>query len=83
MSSASASGRPSASLHYAVGEINGKLDQLMVAILPQLQALTQADDAMGMRLDVLENKLSWLYGAGAVVVFLIGAWEVVRVVVHL
>ena len=66
-------GRPSTSLHFAVGEINGKLDQLLSTLLPQI---TDLDG----RVAVVESKVAWATGAGAVIIFLITAWEVIRVV---
>jgi len=59
------------------------MDQLLITLLPQLQSLQANDDALGVRLDLLEGKLQWLYGGGAVVVLFITAWELIRVVIHL
>jgi hypothetical protein len=75
-------GRPSNSLHFAVGEVNGKLDQLIAAILPQLQALRDEDRLLGNRVTTLEARSYKIIGGGSVVVFLIGSWELVRYVIH-
>lgn len=80
-------GRPSTSLHFAVGQIDGKLDQLIASLLPQLQALAQADqdihlrvDGVDIRVDEIERWQARIMGGVGVVVFLVGAWEVVRYV---
>lgn len=72
-------GRPSSSLHFVVGEMNGKLDQLMASLLPQLQALREADKSQDERIGRLEVWQARIIGGGGVVVFLISAWEVIRV----
>lgn len=72
-------GRPSASLHFVVGEMNGKLDQLMASLLPQLQALREADKDHEDRIGKLEVWQARIIGGGGMVVFLISAWEVIRV----
>lgn len=82
MSTSASQGRPSASLHYAVGELSGKMDQLLLTLLPQLHELKANDEAIGLRVDGVEAKLQWLYGAGAVVVFIITSMEVIRYVIH-
>lgn len=75
-------GRPSNSLHFVVGEINGKMDQLLASILPQLQSIKQDHSSLEARVVVLEAGRWQLIGAGSVVVFIITAWEVIRYVVH-
>lgn len=74
-SSTSSPGRPSSSLHFVVGEMNGKLDQLLVTILPQLNQLRLTDEGLDNRLYSVEIKLSRYAGGGMVIIFLIGAWE--------
>lgn len=74
-------GRPSSSLHFVVGEMNGKLDQLMASLLPQLQSLREADASLDGRVKSLERGQWLVVGGGSIIVFLIGAWEVVRVII--
>lgn len=76
-------GRPSTSLHYAVGEINGKLDQLIASLIPQLNTIVANHDALEVRVGAVERRIAWAWGAGAVVVFAITAWETIRVIVHI
>lgn len=52
-------GRPSSSLHFVVGEMSGKIDQIMASILPQLQELKANDLAIEARLTVLE-RFQWI-----------------------
>lgn len=73
-------GRPSTSLHFAVGEINGKMDQLLSTILPQLADIRKDHDSLDGRVGVVETKVAWATGAGAVIIFLITSWEVIRVI---
>lgn len=68
-------GRPSNSLHYAVGEISGKLDQLMALLLPQL-----SDHET--RIASIEVTQARMIGGGAVIVFVITALEAVPYVWH-
>jgi hypothetical protein len=63
-------GRPSNSLHFAVGEISGKLDQLLVTLLPQL---TDHET----RISTVEVRQARMLGGGAVIVFIITALEAV------
>lgn len=72
-------GRPSSSLHFAVGEINGKLDQLIASLLPQFNALTQADQALDVRVTALERGQWVVIGGGVLLTFIVSAWEIVRV----
>jgi hypothetical protein len=74
-------GRPSTSLHFAVGEINGKIDQMIAQLLPQLQALRDADDSLGGRVTSLERGQWLVTGGGVIIVFLVTAWEIIRVTV--
>lgn len=71
---------PTHSVFYVIGEVNGKLDQLITTLLPQLSTLAASDEAILVRVSALENKHSWLVGVGAAVAFIITAWEVIRVV---
>jgi hypothetical protein len=80
MNAVTTGGRPSSSLHFAVGEISGKLDQLLVTFIPEIAQLKQADDALDSRVSIVELKLSRFAGGGLVVLFLIGSWEFVRYV---
>lgn len=75
-------GRPSSSLHFAVGEINGKLDQLIASLLPQLQSLRDADSSLDVRVTALERGQWLVTGGGVLIVFIVSAWEVIRVVLH-
>jgi hypothetical protein len=76
-------GRPSSSLHFVVGEMSGKLDQIMASLLPQLQALREADTDHDNRIGALEVWQARLIGGGTLLVFLITSWEIVRYVVKL
>jgi hypothetical protein len=75
-------GRPSSSLHFVVGEMNGKLDQLLTSILPQLNALRLVDEALDSRIYAVELRMSQFMGGGMVIIFLIGAWEFFRYVIQ-
>ncbi len=55
-----AAGRPSSSLHFAVGEMSGKLDQIMATILPQIADLKAMDAALDNRLSTLERD-KWVF----------------------
>jgi hypothetical protein len=58
----SPAGRPSASLHYAVGELSGKVDQILLTIIPQINDLKAADQSLSNRVTSLE-RLQWgFYG---------------------
>lgn len=70
-------GRPSASLHFAVGEMSGKLDQLLASLLPQLDALKASDAQLDARVGSLEVWQARMLGGGAVIVFIITALEAV------
>lgn len=75
-------GRPSASLHFAVGEINGKLDQLIASLLPQLQSLRDTDQSLDVRVTALERGQWLVTGGGVLIVFIVSAWEIIRVVLQ-
>lgn len=76
-----APGRPSNSLHYAVGEISGKLDQVIAYLLPQLHTIREDHAALEVRVGNNEKMIARAMGGGAVVVFLVTAWEVIRVLI--
>lgn len=75
-------GRPSHSLHYAVGEISGKLDQVIAHLLPRLTDIEASHAALEIRVGNNEKVLARFMGGGAVVVFLITAFEVIRYAIH-
>jgi hypothetical protein len=62
--------------------MNGKLDQLMASLLPQLNALRAADDALDSRVTSLEVWQGRMMGGGAIIIFLVSAFEVIRYVVR-
>jgi hypothetical protein len=68
-------GRPSASLHFAVGEMSGKLDNLTALLVPQL-----ADHET--RIGALEVWQGRLLGGGAVIVLIITALEAIPYAWH-
>ncbi len=78
----SEAGRPGSSLHFAVGEINGKMDQLIASILPQLATLAATDADLTKRVTALEVWQGRLGGAFALCIFVVGSWEVVSHVVR-
>lgn len=78
---AASPGRPSTTLHYAVGEISGKLDQMMVLLLPRLTELEANHATLDERVGTVEIRLARMAGGGAVIVFLISAYEVIRYVI--
>lgn len=61
--------------------MNGKLDQLMASLLPQLQGLRDADSALDVRVSALERGQWLVTGGGVLIVFLVSAWEIIRVVI--
>lgn len=63
-------GRPSNSLHFIVGEMNGKLDVLL--------GLRGDIDALDTRVSALEVWRGRALGVGSVIVILLGAAEVIR-----
>lgn len=74
-------GRPSNTLHYAVGEISGKLDQVIAHLIPRLSDLETSHAALEVRVGANEKVLARFMGGGAVIVFLISAYEVIRYVI--
>ncbi len=69
-------GRPTNSLVFLVGEMNGKLDNLIFAM-----------PALNRRVDDVENEVSKIkvllargMGGGGVILFLITSWELLRYV---
>lgn len=75
-------GRPSNSLHFSIGEISGKLDQLLINVLPRLTNLEEADQMLEGRIAGIEKWQARLIGGGAVVVFLFTGFEVFRYVLQ-
>ena len=75
-------GRPSNSLHYSVGEISGKLDQLLINLLPRLTDLEQADQVLEGRMAGVEKWQARLIGGGTVLVSLFTGFEVLRYVLQ-
>ena len=75
-------GRPSSSLHYAVGELSGKLDGILSALEPRIKALESADTALDHRVTDLEVWRGRALGGGGVILFLVTSWELVRYVYH-
>jgi hypothetical protein len=73
-------GRPSNSLHFIVGEMSGKLDQVLMALLDDRKASAGKFEAVDRRLEVLERWRWRIVGGGSVVVFLLGSVEVFRYV---
>lgn len=72
-------GRPPSSLVFAVGRLDGKVDQILQA-LPAFNR--RLDDIEG---DVVELKL-WqarLIGGAIVITFIISAWEIITYVYQL
>lgn len=62
-------GRPSSSLHQAVGEIKGQLDTMLTIVHPQIQQLDR-------RVTVLESFRCQTLGGAAVIGFLVSIYEV-------
>lgn len=71
MSNGASPGRPSSSLHFIVGEMNGKLDTMLLEVRPALSSLNQ-------RVVRLERWQWGLAGAGGLVGVLVSAWEIYR-----
>lgn len=78
-----APGRPSSSLHYAVGEISGKLDQVIANLLPRLNEIEANHSTLTLRVDGLEKWQARIGGGIAVIVIILGAVEVIRYVITL
>lgn len=62
--------------------MNGKLDQLMASILPQIQSLQAADTALDIRVVSLERNQWMVIGGLTLIGFIVTAWEIIRVYVH-
>jgi hypothetical protein len=62
-------GRPSSSLHQAVGEVSGKLDVIMLTVMPQVRELDT-------RVTALESWQWRILGGGAVIGFIFTTYEV-------
>ena len=73
-------GRPSNSLHYAVGEISGKLDQVMALLLPRLSTIEADHAALEVRVSSNEKVLARFMGGGGILIILIPAFEVIKYV---
>jgi hypothetical protein len=69
-------GRPSASLHYVVGKIDGKLDQMLLMAQGQGEVIGK----LGGRVAKLESWQSKLIGSGSAFAFLVTATEVFHVI---
>ena len=80
--STSASGRPSNSLHYAVGEISGKLDQVIAQLVPQLASIETNHGVLSLRVDTLEKWQSRIMGAGGIIIIVLSSVEVIRLVIR-
>lgn len=73
--SAPQAGRPSNSLHYAVGELSGKVDAIRLDLMPRLTDVEQ-------RVTTLEQWQWRSIGGGGVILFLVGSWEVIQHVIR-
>lgn len=73
-------GRPSNSLHFIVGEMSGKLDQVLMAILDDRKQTNKRFQDVDTRLEVLERWRYRIVGGGSVIIFLLGSVEAVRYV---
>jgi len=76
-------GRPPNSLHYAIGEMSGKLDQLVANLNPRLVRLEDCQVELDGKIDALHAWKSKATGATAVIVFIITSLEVIRYVIQL
>lgn len=74
VASESLRGRPSNSLVFTVGEMSGKLDHLIATLTPQL---LDHDT----RLSSVESFQWKIVGAGSILVFILGSWELIRYVI--
>lgn len=68
-------GRQPNALYFKVGEMDGKLDQLLALVIPQLKDF----DARISNLEIWQGRL---LGGFAVIVFLVGGVEVFRALIH-
>lgn len=82
MTGVATAGRPSASLHYAVGELSGKLDMILASVNPRILALEDTAKGMDQRVTTLEQFRWQAIGGGGVILFIVGSWELVRYVIH-
>jgi hypothetical protein len=69
-------GRPSNSLHFKVGELSGKIDQVLSTLLEDRRKW----EGLDVRVGSLESFRSQAIGASSIMVLVIGSWEVVRYV---
>lgn len=74
-------GRPSSSLHFVVGEMSGKLDQILLSLNPRLEALERSDTNHDQRITALEVWQGRALGGGGVILFLVTSWEVISHVI--
>ena len=75
-------GRQPNGLYFTVGEINGKLDQMIASILPQFTLLRETDEGFEVRIGELEKWQARILGGGSVILFIITSFEVIRYVLH-
>lgn len=75
-------GRPSSSLHYAVGELSGKLDGILLRLEPRIGSLEAAGEALDHRVTDLEVWRGRAVGGGGVILFLFTTYEVWRNVIQ-
>lgn len=59
-------GRPSSSLHFVVGEMSGKLDQLMGTLTLQLASLRETDLLLSGRIDRLDEVVTTFVPRGEI-----------------
>lgn len=73
------SGRPTNSLVFLVGKLDGKMDQVLAALPDLNRRLGVAED------DIVDMKVfqGRVAGALAIIFFITTAWEVIRYVLHL
>lgn len=73
-----APGRPSNSLHFIVGEMSGKLDQVLTALLDDRERVRKGFAEHDRRLTVLEGWRWKLVGGGSLIVLVLGSTEAWR-----
>lgn len=76
LATAPSPGRPSSGLHYIVGKIDGKMDQLLVMWTEQREEFT----GIKARVAKLESWQSRIMGGGAALTLLVTATEIIRYV---
>lgn len=75
-------GRPSASLHFAVGELKGSVEAIRLELMPRLRDLESGHDKHDQRITDLEIWRGRAIGGGGVILFLVTSWEVVQHVIR-